>query len=218
MISKFRPSSLTVSLLLCSALSFLANTATAQVAGEFRRVNLVSDIPGVALRSDPNLVNAWGIAFSATSPVWIADNGTGNSTLYQGDGTPAPTPVAPLVVKIPSPTAGAAAAPTGLVFNGTTGFVVSAGMKSGPSLFIFATEDGTIVGWSPAVDLHNAVIAVPNSGSAVYKGLATGTSGGKDFIYATNFHDGVIEMYDSSFHHKDLHRSHCPFGLRAVRD
>jgi len=222
MISKFRPSSLTVSLLLCSALSFLANTAAAQVAGEFRRVNLVSDIPGVALRSDPNLVNSWGIAFSATSPVWIADNGTGNSTLYRGDGTPAPTPVAPLVVKIPSPSAGGTAAPTGLVFNGTTGFVVSAGMKSGPSIFIFSTEDGTIVGWSPAVDLHNAVIAVPNSGTAVYKGLATGTSGGKDFIYATNFHDGVIEMYDSSFHltktftDPTVPSGYAPFGIENI--
>ena len=56
MISKFRPSSLTVSLLLCSSLWLLESTATAQVSGEFRRVNLVSDIPGVALRSDPNLV------------------------------------------------------------------------------------------------------------------------------------------------------------------
>src|SRR5262245_16561026 len=139
--SKFRPWSLIVSLLFLGCLSLLARASNAQVSGEFRRVNLVSDIPGVALRSDPNLVNAWGIAFSATSPVWIANNGTGTSTLYQGDGTPAPSPVAPLIVKIPSPNAGETAAPTGLVFNGTPGFVVSAGAKSGPSIFIFATED-----------------------------------------------------------------------------
>jgi len=115
--------------------------------------------------------------------------GTGTSTLYLGDGTPAPTPAASLIVKIPSPAEGGTAAPTGLVFNGTSGFVVSAGLKSGPSIFIFATENGTIVGWSFAVDPHNAVIAVHNSGSAVYKGLAIATSGGERFIYATNFHE-----------------------------
>ncbi|HXT26320.1 MAG TPA: TIGR03118 family protein [Candidatus Eisenbacteria bacterium] len=222
--SKFRPSSLILSLILCGVALLLASAANAQISQEFRRVNLVSDIPGVALRSDPNLVNCWGIAFSPTSPVWIANNGTGTSTLYRGDGTPAPTPAAPLIVKIPSPSAGATAAPTGLVLNtATTGFLVSSGSKSGPSIFIFATEDGTIVGWSPAVDLHNAVIAVNNSGSgAVYKGLATGTSGGKPFIYATNFRDGVVEMYDASFHltksftDPTLPSGYAPFGIENI--
>ena len=220
--SKFRPSSLIVSLVLCSCSLLLVGGANAQSSQEYRRVNLVSDIPGVALRSDPNLVNCWGIAFSPTSPVWIANNGTGTSTLYQGDGTPAPTPAAPLIVNIPSPAAGATAAPTGLVFNAAGGFVVSSGAKSGPSIFIFSTEDGTIVGWSPAVDLHNAVIAIPNSGSAVYKGLATGTSGGKPFIYATNFHDGVVEMYDSSFHltktftDPGVPLGYAPFGIQNI--
>src|SRR5215813_11698097 len=156
---KFRLSSLIVSLLLCFCSTLLAAIANAQVSGEFRRVNLVSDIAGVALRTDPNLVNCWGIAFSDSSPVWIANNGTGTSTLYLGDGTPAPTPAAPLIVRIPSPSAGETAAPTGLVLNtATTGFLVSSGAKSGPSMFIFSTEDGTIAGWNPAVDLHNAVI------------------------------------------------------------
>jgi len=220
--SKFRLSSLTVSLVLYCCSGFLAVRANAQVSGEFRRVNLVSDIAGVALRADPNVVNCWGIAFSATSPVWIANNGTGTSTLYLGNGTPAPNPAAPLIVKIPGPTAGATAAPTGLVFNGTGAFVVSAGMKSGPSIFIFATEDGTIAGWSPAVDLHNAVTAVPNSGSAVYKGLATGSSGGKPFLYATNFHDGVVEMYDSLFHlvktftDPGVPLGYAPFGIENI--
>jgi len=221
--SKFRSSSLIVSLVLCCFSLFLANAASAQISQEYRRVNLVSDIPGVALRADPNLVNCWGIAFSPTSPVWIANNGTGTSTLYLGDGTPAPTPVAPLIVKIPSPSAGETAAPTGLVLNtATTGFFVSSGAKSGPSIFIFSTEDGTIAGWSPAVDLHNAVIAVPNSGSAVYKGLTTGTSGCKPFIYATNFHDGVVEMYDSSFHltksftDPTVPAGFAPFGIENI--
>lgn len=207
--------------LLFSSLS-LSAAASAQVSQQYRRVNLVSDIPGVALRSDAHLVNCWGIAFSDTSPVWVANNGTGTSTLYLGDGTPAPAPAAPLIVHIPSAAADSTAAPTGLVLNTTPGFVVSANGKSGASIFIFATEDGTIAGWSPAVDLHNAVVAVPNSGSAIYKGLATGTSGGKSFIYATNFHDGVVEMYDSSFHlsksftDPTVPTGFSPFGIQNI--
>src|SRR6266403_2578251 len=90
-------------LLFCVLLLF--STASAQ-AQEYRRVNLVSDIPGVALRTDANLVNPWGITFLDTSPVWIANNGTGTSTLYLGDRTPAPSPAAPLVVTIPGAAAG----------------------------------------------------------------------------------------------------------------
>ena len=156
--------------------------------------------------------------------MWIANNGTGTSTLFLGDGTPAPSPATPLVVTIPSPTAGGTAAPTGLVTNATTGFVVSANGKSGASLFIFATEDGTIAGWSPAVDLHNAILAVNNSGSgAVYKGLATGVSSGKSFLYATNFHDGVVEMYNSSFGFvksftdPTVPAGFAPFGIQNIK-
>src|SRR5207237_9699905 len=110
-----------------------------------------------------------------------------------------PRPSAPLVVTIPGSTMGSPSAPTGRVANTTTSFVVSANGKSGSSIFIFATEDGTIAGWSPAVDLHNAIQVVNNSTSgAVYKGLASGASGGKDFLFATNFHDGVVEIYDAS--------------------
>ena len=192
-------------------------------AQEYRRVNLVSDIPGVALRADANLVNPWGIAFFENGPIWIANNGTGTSTLYLGDGTPAPSPAAPLIVTIPGPAAGTQAAPTGLVANSTTSFVVSANGKSGPAVFLFATEDGTISGWSPAVDLHNAILAVNNSASgAVYKGLAAGVNGGKDVLFATNFHDGSVEMYDASFHllksftDSTLPPGYAPFGIRNI--
>lgn len=209
-----------VALLALIALTLAGAIANAQ---QYRRVNLVSDIAGVALRTDPHLVNAWGIAFSETSPVWIANNGTGTSTLYQGDGTPAPNPATPLVVTIPGPTAGSQSAPTGLIFNGSANFVVSANGKSGPAVFIFATEDGTIAGWSPAVDLHNAVLPVNNSTSgAVYKGLATGVSAGKSYLYATNFHDGVVEMYDASFHwvknftDTSLPLGYAPFGIQNI--
>src|SRR6266536_6623014 len=97
----------------------LTTLASAQ---QYSQTNLVSDVPGWAATVDPNLVNSWGMAFSATSPVWIADNGTGLSTLYTGTGS-----IVPLVVTIPPPQgAEGPSAPTGLVFNGTGAFVVTA--------------------------------------------------------------------------------------------
>jgi uncharacterized protein (TIGR03118 family) len=211
--------------LLCLVLVFMLQMAVSPVsAQDYKRVNLVSDISGVALRADANLVNAWGMAFSDTSPVWIANNGTGTSTLYLGDGTPFPSPAAPLVVQIPRISADTPATPTGLVFNSTPGFVVTANGKSGASVFIFATEDGTINGWSPGVDLHNAILVVNKSASgAVYKGLATGTNGGQPFLYATNFHDGVVEMYDATFTmtktftDPNVPAGFAPFGIQNIK-
>src|SRR6266404_2915805 len=108
----------------------LCGIASAQ---KYVQTNLVSDIPGLAATPDPNLVNAWGIAFSATSPVWIADNGTGLSTLYTGSGG-----IVPLVVIIPPPTGSeGTSAPTGLVFNGSGDFVVTKSGVSGSSVFLF---------------------------------------------------------------------------------
>ena len=115
--------------------------------------NLVSDDPAVpADRFDPHLVNAWGLVSSATSPWWSANNGTGTSTLYDGNGVPRA-----LVVTIPG-------APTGTVFNGNAAaFIVSSGAAAGPARFIFATEDGAIAGWNPAVRPTDAVIAADRS-------------------------------------------------------
>src|SRR5437667_2078596 len=206
-----------------SALFALALVATGFTtlasAQKYNQTNLVSDVPGWAATQDPNLVNAWGIAFSATSPVWVADNGTGLSTLYTGTGS-----IVPLVVTIPPPQgAEGPSAPTGLVFNGTGEFVVKAHDLSGSAFFIFDTEDGTISGWNPTVDLHNAIIAVNNSEKgAIYKGLAIGTTDHGSFIYATNFHSGWVEMYDSSFQwvknftDTDLPQGYAPFGIRVL--
>src|SRR5437762_5473565 len=105
----------------------LCGTASAQ---KYVQTNLVSDIPGLASTTDPNLVNAWGIAFSATSPVWIADNGTGLSTLYTGAGG-----IVPLVVTVPPPTGATGhSAPTGIVFSGAAqSFQVTANGVTGNS-------------------------------------------------------------------------------------
>ena len=147
------------------------------------QTNLTSDLPGVAQNLDPNLVNPWGIAFSPTSPIWIADNHTGLSTVYNGAGKPFPV-ASPLVVTIPPPTGGTPpASPTGIVFT-NTGF--------GGSHFIFATEDGTISAWSSGT---SAALEVDNSANAVYKGLArVGTT-----LYATNFSAGTIDVFDTNF-------------------
>src|SRR5258708_514257 len=141
--------------------------------GFYQQTNLVSDLPNIARFQDPNLLNPWGLSHSPTSPWWVSDNGAGVSTLYNGDGT-----ARSLVVTIPPPTgspAGTKAAPTGNVFNGTSGFVVATSSGAGPSLFIFATEDVTISVWNPNAHLTHAVLAVDLScvgSSALFNVLA----------------------------------------------
>lgn len=187
----------------------------------YNQTNLVSDSTSIpAAHTDPNLVNAWGIVSSATSPFWISDNGTGVSTLYTGNGT-----AQSLIVTIPPPTGATGhSAPTGIVFNSSKDFVVTAGGKSGSSVFLFATEDGTIAGWSPAVDGTHAILAVDNSGSgAVYKGLAMAASSTGNRLFATNFHAGTVDVFDASFKpvvlapgaftDRRLPRGFAPFGI-----
>ena len=182
-------------------------------------------------RSDPNLVNPWGLTASSTSPFWAADNGAGVSTLYNVHETTLGPPNT-RVVNIPSatdPLGNGTGTPTGVVFNiATTAFQIT-GVKTAPphapntapSNFIFATEDGLIVGWSnnaqgvnppppavfdPAKAGNYGIIAVKNTDNpvvgsgAVYKGLAIATdSTGKTFLYATNFRAGTVEVYDTTF-------------------
>ena len=215
-------------------------TAIAQASAQtsYLRTNLVSDIPGVANFADANLVNPWGIVNAGNmGPIWISDNGTGVSTVYTGEGVAFPTN-SPIVVTVPTPPnsrAGAVAAPTGVVFNSSTSsFVVSAGGNSGASRFIFATEDGTISGWNPTVDASHAILVVNHSGpgasagrtslGSVYKGLAIGNNGSGDFIYATNFRNGVVEMYNAQFQlvktftDSGIPSGFAPFGIRTINN
>ncbi len=168
------------------------------ILGFFTQTPLVSNIPGRAPTTDPNLVNPWGLdaSPSGSAPWWVADNGTGLSTLYNAAGTPSS-----LVVTVPG------ANPTGLVFNpfATTNpndFVVSSGASSGAALFLFANESGEIDGWNSSVPppvpstVAQTAVTVP---TAVFKGLAIGTSGGANYLYATDFHNGVIDVFDGTF-------------------
>ncbi len=160
----------------------------------YKQHNLVSDGFVPADHVDSNLVNPWGIASSSMSPFWVSDNGTGVSTLYDGTGQPFLVSGSPLVVTIPDST------PTGQVFNGTSDFALA---SDHASLFIFATENGTISGWNPFVPafLSTAAIRkVDNSATgAVYKGLAIGSNDSGNFLYATNFHAGTIDVFDKDF-------------------
>ena len=169
--------------------------------GSYLQTNIVSDVKGTAAVTDPKLVNPWGIVAGPGTPFWIADNSTGVSTLYTGTG--ASFAGAPPSVTIPAPEGSApnaAGAPTGTVFNGSSSFIVRQGAASGPSLFVFATEDGTIAGWSPVANPASAIIAVDNSAEgAVYKGLAIAPDGSQPQLFAANFRENVVDVFDASF-------------------
>lgn len=143
---------------------------------------------------DPNLVNPWGIALSATSPFWVSDNGTHVSTLYP-NGAPQ---LNPLVVAIPplnpTPPPGTTGTPTGIVFNDTAGTG-----NFNRDLFLFATEDGLIAGWQ-AANASSAATRFDNSGSSAnYKGLALGTNNSGSFLYAADFRNARIDVINSTF-------------------
>jgi uncharacterized protein (TIGR03118 family) len=188
--------------------------------------NLVSDGSVSADHTDPNLINAWGVAFNPFGVVWVANNGTGTSTLYDGNGN-----VQSLVVQIPSPDAASGGTPTGIVFNASSSaasFAVSAGGASGPSKFLFATEDGVIAGWAPNVNPTQAIIAVDNSAStrAVYKGIALSAGGTGQLLYATDFRNARVDVFDSTFApvtlpagaftDPHLPTGYAPFGIQAI--
>jgi uncharacterized protein (TIGR03118 family) len=204
-----------------SATSIDASAASAVLAGLaspfYKQHNLVSDGAVPADLLDPNLVNAWGLVASATSPWWVSDNGTDVSTLYNGN-TGAKLG---LTVSIPG------GAPTGVVFNGGAGFVVASGAAHGAARFIFASEAGMILGWNPGVPAAGstqAQVAVDNSPSgAIYKGLAIATTSSGDRLYATDFHNGAVDVFDAQFHpvaggftDPDLPAGYAPFGIRNL--
>ncbi len=196
----------------------LGSSASAQTA-RYRVTNLVSDQHGVALVRDPNLVNAWGLAAGPTTFWWSANNGTNTSTLYDGSGARQP-----LVVRVKG-------APTGTVFNGGTGFTVTDGTTTAPALFLFATESGTIRGWSPTVgtttppSTRTFKVVDRSSRGAIYKGLAIASTAQGDFLYATDFHRDRVDVFDESFHRvrmpdafvdPNVPNRFAPFGIQTI--
>jgi len=176
----------------------------------FVETDLVSDVPGRAVFTDPNLVNPWGIAFSATSPFWVSDNGTGLGTLYNTSGAPQA-----LVVSIPLPTDGLAA-PTGQVFNGGSAF--------NADRFIFSTENGTINGWRGALGTSAELLFDRSTANSIYKGLAISTLGSGTYLYAADFHNNHIDVFPSaaapaltgSFVDPSLPAGYAPFNIQNL--
>ncbi len=201
-------------------------TASAQ----YERTDLVSNQPGVAPTTDPRLVNAWGLVALPTSPWWVSDNGTGFSTLYNGAGLQ--TPLFVTIPPAPAEPAGTLGTPTGIVGNistNPTDFTITENGRSARSIFIFATLDGTISGWNPAIGgatgLSHATLAVDRSSAgAVYTGLAIATNQeGQTFLYAA---DGGpnrrVDMFDGSFNlvksfdDRALPKGFTPYGIQAL--
>jgi uncharacterized protein (TIGR03118 family) len=177
---------------------------------------LVSDTAAtLALHHDANLVNAWGLAFNPQGFSWIANAGTATSTLYDGNGV-----AQSLVVTL------AQGNPSGIVFNGSSDFAISANGLSGAAPFIFATLQGQISAWSPTVDGTHALTVVDDSAAgAVFTGLAIDTGAGGDMIYAADFTHASVDVFSGSFApvttaggfvDSTLPAGYAPFGIQQI--
>jgi uncharacterized protein (TIGR03118 family) len=196
----------------------LAMAAILTTAGGFSnpvtgyvQTNLVSNIPGLAANTDPNLRNPWGISFSpGGSPFWISDNATGLSTLYNSAGN-----IVPLVVSIPG-ASGGTGAPTGQLFNGSANF--------NGDKFIFAGEDGVVSGWRGSLGTTAEILVNNSAGGAVYKGIANADIGANSYLYAADFHNNSIDVTPSSgapaltgnFTDPNLPAGYAPFNIENI--
>jgi uncharacterized protein (TIGR03118 family) len=205
-------------------------TLTVNAATAFSLTRLVADTAGgTAGNTDTNLVNPWGLSIPAGSfPAWVANNHTEKSTLYDGNGKPQPH-AAPIVVSFPASGTGTPFDPTGIVFNSsTTDFTVSTAGTSGVAKFLFDGEGGMIAGWNPTVDGTHAITMYTDVGGAVYKGLAVAQNAGKSFLYAADFHNGRVDVFNSAFLKQTtsataftfadpgIPAGYAPFGIQAI--
>jgi uncharacterized protein (TIGR03118 family) len=208
---------------------------SAQAAGPpnaFTQTNLVSDLSNQGAKVvDPNLKNAWGLAMTATSPLWVANNNSDTSTIYSIPPGGTTVTKAGLTVDIPGgrTSTGDSASPTGQVANTTSNFVVTSSAGSGPAVFIFSSESGQITAWNPTADPATAGVAtaslVFSSPTAVYKGLAIASTDQGTFLYASNFHDGTVDVFNSqfqpvhlagTFQDPFLPSGYAPFGIQNI--
>jgi uncharacterized protein (TIGR03118 family) len=192
------------------ALMFVSNAALAQ----YQITNLVSNQVGAARHIDPMQVNGWGLAYGAGGPFWVADQGSGWSTIYTGGGIKEG-----LEVLIPSATGAGSGQPTGIVSNASTDFQLG----GWPTFFLFATLDGSISGWAPETNLNDAIIAVNNSAAgASYTALAVTNRSSGNLLYATNLVNNVVEVYDgnftlvNTFTDPTLPAGYGPFGIQDI--
>src|SRR5678815_178680 len=202
-----------------NALTTTAQKPKLALSQFYAQHNLLSDGAVLADLTDSAVVNAWGLVSGPTTPWWIADNGTGKTTLYNvSTGTIQATFTVPGVGTDQGN-------PTGIVFNGGTGFVINNGIGSSAARFIFASEDGTL----SAFRGNPIVTVVPNAEApahgAIYKGLAIDSETAGQFLYATDFHNGRVDIFDSSFHAVNipggftdptLPAGFAPFGIQNI--
>jgi uncharacterized protein (TIGR03118 family) len=193
---------------------------TAVTTNVYVQHNLVSNVPGLADVTDPNLIDPWGMSFSATSPFWVSNHGKGNTTVYTNSSTTGIT-ISSTMVTIP-PGAGdpTPSTPTGQVQNSTTGFLLANGTKAS---FIFCTEDGTVSAWNGGT---TATVMIDNSAAGtVYKGMAISAASGAPLLYLANFSFGKIDVLDTNFHltsvpggfvDPNLPAGYAPFNIWVV--
>ena len=179
---------------------------------------LVSNVPGVAPVTDPSVENAWGLARSGGSPWWIADNGTDMTSVYTGAGA--------LVAIGGQHAQNVPGAPTGAVFSGIAG-QFQVGTDAAPttlatSNFIFDAEDGTISAWRGA---PSARVTVPASPGASYKGLAISNGASGPRLYAADFGNGRVNVFDGGWNNitapgafvdPKLPDGFAPFGIQTI--
>ncbi len=191
------------------------------VAGtDFQVANLIADRPNIAPTTDPDLLNPWGLSSAPGGPLWVANNGTGTSTVYD------PNSFAKLGLTVTIPAAdGGVGAPTGTVFTSATlnNFLVSQNGKTGHSLFLFDTEDGTISGWAPSVNGTQAIIAVNDSATgASFKGLTIVPVQHSQNLFAADFVNGRVDMFNGqfqslgSFTDASLPAGYAPFNVQTL--
>jgi uncharacterized protein (TIGR03118 family) len=233
MSSRFlKPRSFAVSMLAVAVPAALAVAAAVPGASaqsmqnEFHQTNLVSDLGTVGAQVvDPDLVNSWGLALGPTTPLWVADNGTSVATVYGVGAGGTTVQKRNLTVTLPP----ADSAPTGQVFNPTGKFVVRSNAGKGAALFIFSSESGHIIAWNPTADpIVNGKSTAQvefSSRTAVYKGLAIGNVGRSTFLYASNFHDNRVDVFDGgfdrvrlfgNFRDGSLPPGYAPFGIQEI--
>jgi uncharacterized protein (TIGR03118 family) len=202
---------LLVPALVIGAAVVAASPLTAAERNSYTVTPLVSDQPGVAAHTDSNLVNAWGLTSGPTTPWWVSDNGTDKSTLYRGsDGAPQA-----LVVAVEG-------GPTGAVFNPTAGFVLPTG---GKALFIFDSEDGRVRAWNGAQGTTAIVVKDRSGEDAIYKGLAIADTAAGPRLYAADFHNARVDVFDGGFGlvpggfvDPSLPSGYAPFGIQTIGD
>lgn len=191
------------------------STTTPTLSSAYDQTDLVADDAALgAATVDADLVNPWGLAFGPTGILWTSNNRSGTSTLYDEAGAKRS-----LVVTIPSATSATGGAPTGIVFNPTSDFVIPSSTKA---LFIFAGEDGTLSAWNPGAGTAAVIVADRSSAGAVYRGLALASNGGANFLYATDFKNARVDIFDasfafvSSFTDTSVPAGFAPFGIQNV--